>query len=372
MLGSAVALALVALCDTGGSRGQAPASVPGAGDESAVEIIRQVDAATDKALDYLERVQSQIAAKSPEKDGAWHDNHAMNALAILAFLSSGHVPGRGKYGDTIEEGVRKPGVLTRGRKFLLSTMGPNGFINGGDPRMYAHGLSTLALAELYGMDPDEEVEKKLRLAVDVIVKNQTPAGGWGYAPVPNAGQDMSITVMQIVALRAANNAEVPVPKETFDRAIKYVLSCAGAGGGYGYQGPGASPQTSAGGTLSMQLLGKGDDKTVQDTIGFLQRAYGPIDQPLNIGWGAGPVQYFYYFHYYAIQGQYQHGGDAWARWHPAVRKVLLANQNPDGSWDVPPGTAEAGLISPDNKVYSTALATLILNIYKHYLPAYQR
>jgi len=49
----------------------------------------------------------------------------------------------------------------------------------------------------------------------------------------------------------------------------------------------------------------------------------------------------------------------------------LKHQNPDGSWDVPPGTAEAPQVGAD-KVYPTAMATLILNIYRHYLPAYQR
>ena len=86
---------------------------------------------------------------------------------------------------------------------------------------------------------------------------------------------------------------------------------------------------------------------------------------------AGGASYFYYFHYYAMQAFYQHGGKQWNEWHGPVREMLLANQNPDGSWDVPDG-AEAALISKDNKAYSTALATLVLNIYQHYLPAYQR
>ena len=37
-----------------------------------------------------------------------------------------------------------------------------------------------------------------------------------------------------------------------------------------------------------------------------------------------------------------------------------------------PGSAEAGYVTADSKIYSTAMATLVLNIYLHYLPAYQR
>jgi hypothetical protein len=114
----------------------------------------------------------------------------------------------------------------------------------------------------------------------------------------------------------------------------------------------------------MQLLGKGDDPNIPRTMTYLQT--------IPVTWGPGGVQYFYYFHYYAIQANYQYGGKEWNEWHPKVRELLLKNQNADGSWDVPPGTAEANLVTPESKVYSTALATLILNIYKHFLPAYQR
>src|SRR5436305_7007971 len=123
--------------------------------------------------------------------------------------------------------------------------------------MYEHGLATLALAEMYGMDPDPELEEKLRGAVQLIVRTQSPAGGWRYSPAP-VDQDLSVSVMQIVALRAANNAEVPVPSATLEKAIKYVQSCGTATSGFGYAGAGAGPQTSPAGILSLQLLGKPD------------------------------------------------------------------------------------------------------------------
>ena len=44
----------------------------------------------------------------------------------------------------------------------------------------------------------------------------------------------------------------------------------------------------------------------------------------------------------------------------------------DGSWDVPGGTAEnAGVVGPNN-IYWTGMASLILEVYMHFLPAYQR
>jgi hypothetical protein len=330
-----------------GARGQAqeqkknaPASEP----LTEFRVVERVTKATDRALAYL--------ASKQLPDGSWHRNHAVNALALLAFLGRGHVPGRGPYRD----------VLERGKKYLIGVPNPkNPFVAFGT--MYEHGLATLALAEMYGMDPDPALEEKLRRAVDLIVKSQSPQGGWRYSPNPG-DQDLSVTVMQIVALRAANNAEIPVPPRTIDRALRYVRFCASPAGGFGYQGPAQGPQTTAAGILSLQLLGKYDDPRLPKALDYLAQ--------LPVEWSNRGIQYFYYFHYYAIQANYQAGGKYWNAWHPRVRELLLEKQNADGSWDVPGGTAEnEGAVGP-NKVYWTAMASLVLDIYMHFLPAYQR
>src|SRR5262249_53994663 len=322
-------------------------------------LVEEVRKRTDKALDYLESKQIKEGAEA----GSWSTNQAFNGLALLAFMSAGHVPGRGKYGDVMDKGTLKPGGLTRGKKNLLSKAQPTGYISSSS--MYEHGLATLALAEMYGMDPDPELEAKLRAAVDLIVKCQKPmpgGGGWRYNPVPG-DQDMSVTVMQIVALRAANNAGIPVPETTFKNAVTYGQGSAHGpkGPGLGYGGPGVGPQTTPAGILSLQLLGHPEDERLLASLDYLTA--------LPVGWPGGAT-YFFYHHYYAIQATYQAGGKYWNGWHPKVRELLLSKQNADGSWDAPPG-AEAGLGQP-NKVYPTAMATLILNIYLHYLPAYQR
>ncbi len=327
-------------------------------------MVRRVNAATDRALDYLEKKQIKEGVNA----GAWRaDNNAINALAILAFLSRGHVPGRGKYGDTVEDGVVKPGVLTLAKKFILSRQSKQKHNEGYlaiSGRMYGHGLTTLALSEMYGMDPDPELEGGVRKAVNLILRSQGPVGGWNYEPTASDG-DLSVSVMQIVAMRAASNAEIPVPETTIKKAIAYVRQMAAPGGpGYGYAGPGDGPQTSAAGCLSLQLLGAYNDPQIPKTLDYLVATIRP-----EVWKGCG-ASYYYYFHYYAMQAFYQHGGKHWNEWHPAVREMLLANQNKDGSWDAPDG-AEIG-IDPQTKTYTTALATLVLNIYQHFLPAYQR
>ncbi len=80
---------------------------------------------------------------------------------------------------------------------------------------------------------------------------------------------------------------------------------------------------------------------------------------------------YYYFHYYAVQASYQAGREYWANWHPRVRELFLDKQDADGSRDVPGGSEGANVVGP-NKIYWTSMATLVLEIYMHFLPAYQR
>src|SRR4051812_28846245 len=255
-----------------------------------IKVVERVRGATTHALEYLRSKQ--------RPDGGWHDNNAINAVAILAYLGRGHTPGRGPYRD----------VLEKAKKFLLAHSRPtDGFLGFGT--MYEHGLATLALAELYGMDADLELEQKRRKAVELTIKCQSPAGGWRYAPAPN-DQDLSVTVMQIVALRAANNADIPVPDKTIEKAIAYVRSCASPAGGYGYSGPAQGPHTSAAGILSLQLLGKYDDPTIPKALEYLATL-----KDTAIKWDT-PGLYYFYLHYYAIQANYQAGGKYWDAWHP--------------------------------------------------------
>lgn len=317
--------------------------------KSELQIVQRVNGSIDRGLEFL--------AARQRKDGGWHANNAMNSLAMLAFMGRGHTPGRGRY----------PDVLEKGKKYILANAAdnPKGYL--GTSSMYEHGLTTLALAEMYGMDPDPELEARLRAAVELIERTQSPSGGWRYGPAPG-DQDLSVTVMQIVALRAANNAEIPVSQKVIDKATAYVKSCNYPGGGYGYSGPGQGGPTSAAGVLSLQLLGKPDDPGIPKTMDYLKTFLRPTPKEQ---WEGHGLQYFFYFHYYAIQAHYQYGGAHWNDWHPKVRDALLLKQNPDGSWDVPPGSAEVAH-SDANKVYPTAMACLVLDIYLHFLPAYQR
>ena len=312
-------------------------------------ILKRVTAAIDRGIFYIAKMQNP--------DGSWScgygRNNAINGLALLAMMGRGHVPDRGPYLQ----------VLQRGKDFILATQQPNGMFaspNSSHGPMYEQALSTLAMVEMLGMTEDPKLEPATRKAVEIIVKSQSPQGGWRYQPMPREA-DISVTVMEIVTLRAAQNAGLAVPQETLDRAIRYVESCATPEGGFAYQ-PGQGPgiARTAAGILSLQLAGRPESEMVTKALDYL--ATHPIR------WGG---QYFYYTHYYAIQAQFQAGGASWNRWHPQIREVLLKNQNPDGSWNTPPGDSEA-TSNGTEKIFSTAMSCLVLEIYLHFLPAYQR
>ena len=176
-----------------------------------------------KGLRYLSQHQSD--------DGSFGSGYGKNVgvcgIAGLAFLSSGSTPGRGPYGVPINRCV----------DYILANSEENGFIhfpsaNSHGP-MYGHGFATLFLAEVYGMSPRGELRDKLHRAVNLIIDTQNHQGGWRYQP-KKGDADISVTICQIMALRAARNSGIFVPKETADRCIEYVKRSQNADGGFMY------------------------------------------------------------------------------------------------------------------------------------------
>src|SRR5262249_45824559 len=126
--------------------------------------------------------------------------------------------------------------------------------------MYGHGFGTLFLAEVHGMVHDRDLRERLRAtlkrAVKLIVDKQNPEGGWRYKPEP-VEADISATICQIMALRAARNAGFYVPKSTVDRCIEYVKRCQERDGGFRYmaQGGGAAFARTAAGVVALYSAG---------------------------------------------------------------------------------------------------------------------
>src|SRR5262245_59029806 len=212
----------------------------------------EVDQAVDRALNFLKNQQNL-------DDGSWtalgQRNPAVTSLAVMAFLSAGHVPGEGPYGETVERAVRW--VLRRqDSSGLIATVGMH--------EMYHHGICTLMLAEVAGMvkgDLADEVREKLEKAVKVILDAQRTSGesrgGWRYRRDVRLDRqppaDISVTGWQIMALRASKNLGCDVPGEVIDNAIGYIKRCYDpASGGFRYQ-PGSRLTVACTGTSILAL-----------------------------------------------------------------------------------------------------------------------
>jgi len=309
-------------------------------DESRPAIPPDARRAVDAALEYLARTQNE--------DGSWDTTGrgratACASLAGLAFMSDGHLPGRGPYGE----------VVSKALDYVLESSQPSGLLEYGTPHhaMYSHGFSMLFLAEAWGAAGRADVKDALKKAVDLTVATQNAQGGWRYQPRV-ADADISVTVTQIVGLAAAANAGIVVPRETIDRAVDYLLSCANRDGGFSYQaGSGKSGLARTGAALlSMILAGARGLPQVPRAAGFLEAR-----REAN-------ADYYFYGHYYAAQAMHLLGGRRWREWYDYIAAQLVRRQRSEGAWRR----------AQEEKIQCTSMAVLILTIPNGYLPIYQR
>lgn len=318
---------------------------------AASEITPQLDETVRRGIAYLVANQSD--------DGSWDSgrygkNVAITALACLALMADGHIPGRGPYGDTVD----------RGLEFILSSCADSGLITSeaNNGPMYGHGFAALFLGEVYGMTPGGDNARATRIhealvkAVRLIEQTQNEDGGWRYNPVPYDA-DVSVTICQIMALRSARNAGIEVSGEVIDRAVEYVRLCQNPDGGFKYQlgsGNSAWPRSAAG-VASLYYAGIYQDDAIDRALTYLEAQAMP-------GRTSATRSHYFYGQYYAVQAMYLAGEEHWATWWPAIRQELIAMQNDEGSWD----DRSVG------KPYGTAMALIVLQMPKRYLPIFQK
>ena len=304
--------------------------------------------AVDAGLAFLATRQTEEGSFGV---GPYRSNLAVCGLCGMAFLSAGNLPGRGKYG----------GELNGCIDYVLANARDSGFIQTGESNtrgpMYEHGFATLFLAESYGTSRKPGLRAKLAKAVQLIINTQNDEGGWRYEPRRDDA-DLSVTVCQVMALRAAHNTGVFVPKSTIDRAVAYVERCQNDDGGFSYManthGESRFPRSAAA-LVAMYSAGIQEGEVLTKGLDYVMQF--PPNQS-----GRDDRQYFFYAHYYAVQAMWQAGGSYWEKWYPAIQDELLAKQSHDGSWPYRSVCSE----------YGTAMACLILRMPESYLPIFER
>jgi len=332
--------------------------------------------AADRGLKYLASTQhaegywaGDVGYKLEEGYRVWNENAGhvgVTALAGMAFLAGGHVPGRGPYAANVDRAI----------DYILKQAQTDGYITGNETRLYSHAFATLFLAEAYGMSQREDLRPTLQKAVDLIVASQNEQGGWRYQPHV-ADADMSVAACQVLALRAARNIGIQVPISTIDAAVEYVRKSAvrdsdpnwsrshdAQTGEFRYQPDFQSrasfPLTAAGITI-LHGAGVYADADIEKGMARLKARLPSFTS--RFGKVANGHYYFYYGHYYAVQAFHIAGGQDYKDYLQLIQNELLSMQKPDGSWPnkTGPGTN-----------YGTATACIILQIPKEYLPIFQR
>lgn len=311
-------------------------------------MIAPAEKAIQRGLAYLASRQHPDGSFG---SGPYRGNVAVCGLVGMALLASGSTPARGPYGAQ----------LNRCLDYLLANCEQSGYIIApaapSHGPMYGHGFATMFLAECYGTSPRAELRQRLSQAVALIVNSQNAEGGWRYYP-QRRDADISVTVCQVMALRAARNAGLHVPKQTIDQAIQYIRKCQNADGGFMYMlsegGESAFPRSAAAITA---LYGAGvyQGPEIARGLEYLMQflpAPGVVRRENN---------YYEYGHYYAAQAFWQAGGKYWEKWFPAVRDELLARQREDGSWN--------SAFGPE---YATAMCLMVLQMPNNFLPIFQR
>jgi hypothetical protein len=318
-------------------------------------INSRVQKSVVRGLDYLAKTQGQ--------DGNWPngpDNAAypitMTALAGMAFLANGNTTTRGPYAENVARVVQ----------YLVGQSRGNGIITGsgqeqGRP-MYGHGFALMFLASAYGMETDPKVREQMRkvivAAIDLTARGQSNIGGWTY--IPGGGDEGSVTVTQIQALRAAHNAGFTVPKGVIEEAVRYLERCRAPGGGIVYSfgsGGEARLPISAAAIATLYNAGDYDSKLADECLHYVWDNFKQGGNDWNDSWGHG-----FYAHLYASQAFYQAGDEYWDNYFPRIRDSLLTRQAGDGSW----------MGDGIGNTYGTAIALTILQLPYKFLPIYQR
>ena len=350
----------------------------------AVPIPPQVKQSVERGVKWLLQKQKADGGFSENKGASTArkgdvPNHggAMTSLVIMGLSSVGHMPG-----DPTPEGQ----AVTKALQFMLDFMEQDngnketeGYLGRADrSRMYGHGIMTLMYAEMLGMAKDLEMDRRIRErlegAVKLILRSQkvpksdSNKGGWRYEP-QSSDADISVTVWQLMSLRAAKNAGLDIPNDAISDAVAYVKRSyrserdalgrpkdMAAAFSYEPYGGRQTFSTTAAGLLSLQVAGQYEAAEVIGSTNYLMKNPPEIDEP-----------WFYYGNYYYAQGMYQRGGDFAATARRKTEDTLIRAQTQDGAWYPRNGNEKSA-----GPVYATALSLLSLSVYHHFLPIYQK
>lgn len=347
------------------------------------EVTPEAELALDRGLAWL------AANQGPE--GNWDSQDlGLVSMGALAFMSAGHAPGRGRYGDVVQRAI----------DYVVNNAKPSGLLNVSHSQrdMYNHGLATFVLGQAHGMTTtsDRRLHVVLDRALRLIANTQAEDGGWDYRAVRLArGHDLSLAVMQAKALRSAMDSGLDAPPEVIRLAISSVRDHYTPQNGnrsapesqqrqlpgqftYSKGGGGSTIAMAAAGVVCLQEFGQYDDWRIEKNMEVITAATAKLPDRPRSKKRDGTLPFDAYTLYYVGQACYQVGGDDWKANYPKLRDYLVSSQvlaqgqtNTHGAWH-DRGAMRGGRVSgKPGDLYGTSVACFILAIPNRYLPILQ-
>jgi len=337
------------------------------------------DAAVMRGLAWLARVQQPDggwalagvtggAGEATAAQPAEENRIVATALGLLPFLAEGITHKSAPEQPRAMAGY-KPAV-EQGLVFLARQQGQGRGPSAGswNAGMKAQALATIAFCEAYSIGRDPRARLHAQQGVRFLLQSQDPSiGGWRNAP--NEPPDLVATAWVIMALRAAQLANVSIKARQLEAAEKFVtLYAAGPPDSFESRyasGPGrdADPGLTAAVLLARLHLGWGREQP-QLLAGrdYLVQHLPPVD--------TAPLGDLFLYHF-ATQVLQQIEGPEFDGWNALVREHLIRNQHQDGelagSWD-PQGMKEG---ERSGRLYATVFSLLTLQTYYRHLPMFR-
>lgn len=350
---SSLRILLAALCLAG-----LPHASPSTGEADQLRDEMQRREMVDRGLQYLFSIQNEGAVGDTRKK-------AVTSLFVLSCLSSGIQPSHPEHGQSLKDAYN----------WIIKNSSA-AFFGGREQPSHDHALAGLMLTELVGtcavQKENQMLYEKARRALGYSQQIQDKGiggdyfGGWRPNDRTKVNSRM-LTTWYLLQLRSTQLRGMPVSKSSLARAVEFVeasqklgkMEKANEKGGFSVDARGLPVlSATAAGTAVLSLFDP-DKSRLSAARNWLSRHppqwYGPN---------------FYESNYFAVCGLYRsrHSdrGEAYKKYFVRLSQMLKERQEPDGSWPFPPG--HGGPILAMGKGYSTAMAILILNVDRGFLP----
>jgi hypothetical protein len=294
------------------------------------------------ALRWLKSVQNE--------DGSWGDaanpSDVSTALAVLCFLGHGETPTSEEFGKCVENGFYRLVDFAKDKMSCPS-----------DEPAYGHAFVTWALCEAHALTKVPMLKQDGENSLKTVIESQRESGLWDvqYRRGAAGVDSIEASFWQVMALNSARlmGSRRQGLKESLSSAVQgmeTVLSTS------------EDLPSTAMAVLCLQLTGRGNSQSCLWGINRLMKESPDWISPTV----TAPV-----IHWYVVgKTRFLYGGQCWSSWHKISAPMLVANQTTEGTdrksavgyWDSPGKGERFG------RIYSTALCTMMLQVYYAYFP----